>query len=218
MAAATGQSTLAKLTLPARIGLGAGMFVLFAFAYWFIFYSETASKIEAARRQSSQLKQDLAQQELAQASYFADKDELALRQQRAREFNKVLPADTQQAAFLSSIQQASNTSGVDLEAWTPQDEVPQSFYSRVPMQLAMTGKFDQIAKFTYEVSKLDRIINIENIELTQPHTQGDEIILQARCLATAFHVVAPKVPPAAGQPGQPGAPGQSPAPQGGQPK
>jgi type IV pilus assembly protein PilO len=215
MAAAAGQSTLAKLSMPARIGLGAGMFVLIAFAYWFVFYSETASKIEAARKQSSGLKQELANQEQAQASYFADRDELALRQQRAREFNKVLPADTQEAAFLSSIQQASNTSGIDLKAWRPGDEVPQSFYARVPMQLEMSGKFDQVAKFTYEVSKLDRIINIENIELADPKPVGDEVILRARCLATAFHILKPKTAPAAS--GQPGAPGQ-PSGQGGQPK
>ena len=65
---------------------------------------------------------DLATQKQAQASYFADRDELALRQQRQRELNKVLPQTTEQAAFLSAIQQVSNVSGIDLKAWQPLEE------------------------------------------------------------------------------------------------
>jgi len=39
---------------------------------------------------------------------------------------------------------------------------------------------------------VERIINVENIELTEAKTTGDEIVLKARCLATAFHALAPK--------------------------
>ena len=60
------------------------------------------------------------------------------------------------------------------------------------MRIELTGRFHQIAKFAYELGKVDRIINVENIELTDPAIVGDEVILKARCLATAFHAIAPK--------------------------
>jgi type IV pilus assembly protein PilO len=199
------QTALAKLPLPAKIGIGAGVVGLVLFSYWFIFYSDVASRIEGARRQAKGLADQLVQQKAAQATYFADKGELALREQRARELNKVLPPDAQEDAFLSSVQQASNAAGIDLKAYTPLDEVTQSFYAKVPMRLEMTGRFSQIAKFAYELGKMDRIINVENIELTSPVAQGDEIVLKARCLATAFHSVAPKDAPRGGAaPGKPG--------------
>jgi type IV pilus assembly protein PilO len=62
------------------------------------------------------------------------------------------------------------------------------------MKLEMSGKFHQIAKFAFELGKVDRIINVENIELTDPKLVGDEVILHARCLATAFHAITPKAP------------------------
>jgi type IV pilus assembly protein PilO len=93
------------------------------------------------------------------------------------------------------VQQASNAAGIDLKGYAPLDEVTKDFYAKVPMKLEMTGKFHQIAKFAYELGKMDRIINVENIELTTPTVQGDEIVLKARCLATAFHAVAPKEAP-----------------------
>jgi type IV pilus assembly protein PilO len=182
-------TALGKLPLPAKIGVGGGVVAVLLFAYWFIFYADVASKIEGAERQKKGLRDELAKQTQAQATYFADRGELALREQRARELNKVLPPEAQEDAFLSSVQQASNAAGIDLKGYTPLDEVKKDFYAKVPMRLDVTGKFHQIAKFAYELGKMDRIINVENIELTSPTVQGDEIVLKARCLATAFHAI-----------------------------
>src|SRR4029077_17549833 len=192
MAPPTAQSALARAPKYAKAGAVVGAVLLTAGAYWFVFYSDAAAKIEGAERQQKSLRDELVQEQQAEASYFADRDELALREQRARELNKLLPPDAQEDAFLSSVQQASNSAGIDLKAYTPQDETSQNFYAKVPMRLEMMGKFHQIAKFAYDLGKIDRIINVEDIELTDPKVIGDEIILKARCLATAFHSIKPK--------------------------
>jgi type IV pilus assembly protein PilO len=186
---ATASLNLAKLPMPARIGAGIGAAALVALTYWVMFYTAVASKIQSARNTSNQLQQDLAGQKQAQASYFADRDELSLRQQRQRELNKVLPETTEQAAFLSAIQQVSNVSGIDLKGWQPLEERKEAFFAKVPMRLDMTGRFHQVAKFAYEMGKLDRIINVENIQLSAPKKQGDDVVMTARCLATTFHMI-----------------------------
>jgi type IV pilus assembly protein PilO len=183
---------LARTPPYARIGIAVGLSAITAAGYWFVFYSDTAAKIEGAERQKKSLTEELAVEQQAEASYFADRDELALREQRARELNKLLPPDAQEDAFLSSVQQASNSAGIDLKAYTPLEEVNQNFYAKVPMRLEMTGKFHQIAKFAYDLGKVDRIINVENIELSDPKVVGDEVVLRAKCLATAFHGTKPK--------------------------
>lgn len=208
--APTTSSALAKVPTWGKFAIGAGVALLTAGTYWFIFYSDTAAKIEGAQRQKKTLRDDLAQQQQAEATYFADRDELALREQRARELNKVLPPDAETDAFLSSVQSASNSAGINLMGYAPMDEVDQSFYAKVPMKLDMSGKFQQIAKFAYELGKSDRIINVENIELTDPKLVGDEVILKGRCLATAFRALKPKEAPRG-----PAAPGAPPAPGGG---
>ncbi len=192
MAPPASQSVLARTPPYARVGAGVGLALLTAAAYWFIFYSDTAAKIEGAERQRKTLNDELVVEQQAEASYFADRDELALREQRARELNKLLPPDAQEDAFLSSVQQASNSAGIDLKAYSPLDEVSENFYAKVPMRLEMTGKFHQIAKFAYDLGKVDRIINVEDIELTEPRVVGDEVVLKAKCLATAFHATKPK--------------------------
>lgn len=198
--AAPSPSLLAKLNTPAKIGIGAGFVVALGAGYWLMFYSDVANKIEQETRQKAALQSELSQQKQALATYFADRDELALRTQRQREFNKVLPADSQIAAYLSSLQQVSNASGVDLKSWQPLEEQSAQFYVKVPMKLEMRGKFHQIVKFAHEAGKQDRIINIENIKLTEPKVVGDEVFLTATCLATAFHAIVKAQPKPAGAP------------------
>jgi type IV pilus assembly protein PilO len=205
MASPLAQLSLNKLSLPARIGVGVFLVMATGVLYWVIFFTDISSKIESLTRRAAEMQTELAKQQQAQAGYLVDRDELVMRQQRQRELNKVLPADSEAAAFLSSIQQVSNVSGIDLKGWKPEEEQSQTYFAKVPMRLELGGRFHQVAKFMYEVGRLDRIINVENIELSDPKVQGDDVVLSVKCLATTFHSLKPK-PPAPGKPGAPAAP------------
>jgi type IV pilus assembly protein PilO len=57
------------------------------------------------------------------------------------------------------------------------------------MKLELTGRFPQVAKFFYGVGQLDRIINMENISVTDPKKEGDETQVKVEVLATAFRML-----------------------------
>jgi type IV pilus assembly protein PilO len=188
----------------AKVGVGALLTVLVAVAYFVLFYDEISEAIAKQKRDEQTFRAELAKVKQAEFEYHKDLAELTERQQRQRDLNKILPETTEYPAFLSALQGVANISGVALQAWTPQEEVLQKFFARVPMHLTLQGKFHQVAKFFYGVGQLDRIINVENISLSQPKTQNDEVLLRVECLATAFHTLAtPK--PGAAPPPAPGA-------------
>jgi type IV pilus assembly protein PilO len=199
--------SLNRLPVAGKVGVGAVLCALLAVAYYVLLHTDVAAKIDRERANTNNLEAELSRQKQAQASYFADRDELAMRQQKQRELNKVLPVDTEAATFLSAIQATSNISGVNLQGWSPLEEVPQTFYAKVPMKLQMSGHFHHVAKFIYEVGKQDRIINIENLELSEPKAEGEDIVLKATCLATTFHLLRNDRP----APGAPATPGAAPA-------
>ncbi|MCC6668706.1 MAG: hypothetical protein DYH15_11440 [Nitrosomonas sp. PRO4] len=184
------ESSLAKLPLVAKIGIGAGLLVLVAVAYFVVFYGDLASSIKAAQGKERQLREELAEARKAEFAYQKDLAELTEREQRARELEKILPKSTEYPSFLSAIQAVANVSGVALTAWTPTEESPDKFYSRVPMKLELNGKFHQVAKFFYGVGQLDRIINMENISATEPQVkEGNEVMIKVDVLATAFRML-----------------------------
>jgi type IV pilus assembly protein PilO len=182
-------SVLTKLPLIARIGVGAGLLLLVGVAYFVVFYGDIESSIKSAQTQEQQLRTDLADARKNEFAYQKDLAELTDRQHRQRELNKVLPVETEYPAFLSAVQSVANVSGIGLTSWTPQPEVNEKFYARVPMKVTLVGRYHQVAKFFYGVGQLDRIINMENISLTDAKVQGDDVVVKTEALATAFRSV-----------------------------
>jgi type IV pilus assembly protein PilO len=183
---ARGDSVLAKLPPLAKAGIGALFVVLIGVAYFVVFYGDLASSITAEKSREERLRGELSTARQAEFSYQKDLAELSERQQRQRELVKILPTETEYPAFLSSVQNVANVAGIALTAWSPMPEVPDQFYSRVPMKLSLLGRYHQVAKFFRGVGQLDRVINMENISLTDPKPDGEDIVVKVEALATAF--------------------------------
>ena len=214
------QSSLSRLPLIARFGIGAGLLGLIGLAYFVVFYGELASAIKAAENKEKTLRDELSDARKVEFAYQKDLAELNERKQRASELQKILPVDTEYPSFLSSVQSVANVTGISLTAWTPQQEIPEEFYARVPMKLELTGRFHQVAKFFYGVGQLDRIINMENISVTDPKAEGDETMVKVEVLATAFRMLeegkqGSKQDKRGAAGAKPAQPAPKPAPQGG---
>jgi type IV pilus assembly protein PilO len=182
-------SSLNRLAPPAKAGLTVAVLVLFGAGYYFVFHSEAEAQLVSAQQKGITLNQELNEARAAEQAYRTDLAEMAEREQRQKELSAVLPPTTEYPQFLSAVQSAANDSGVSLSAWTPRERVPDKYYARVPMKVELSGRFHQIARFFYNVGQLDRIINMENIAMTDPKSVEDEMVLKAEALATAFHVI-----------------------------
>ena len=180
---------LNKLTMGAKLAVIGGTLVLGAAAYYVLFYDDLSRAIGRGRTEETTLHADLAKAKQNEFAYQRDLADLTERQQRQNQLAKVLPNSTEYPAFLSSLQSVSNASGVTLSAWAPQPEVADKYYSRVPMRLDIEGRFHQIAKFFYGVGQLDRIINMENISMTDPKEVDKEYVVKVSALATAFRAL-----------------------------
>lgn len=197
MAMARADLSLGKLPMGARVVVGALMMALVGIAYYVIFYSDLAGRIAGEKVREGQLTTELSDVRKAEFAYQKDLTELTERQQRQRELNKILPTTSEYPAFLSAVQNVANVSGVALTAWSPNPEVPEKFYARIPMRVELSGRFHQIEKFFYGVGQLDRVINIENISLMDPKVVGEDLVLKAEGLATAFRALENSAAPGA---------------------
>lgn len=186
---AINRALLNRLPLAVKAGICLGVMTLVAAGYFLVFHADVEGDLTQAKNTGASLTQDLTKARAAEQAYQKDLAELAEREQRQKELNQILPATTEYPAFLSAVQSAANVSGVSLSAWTPRDKVPGKYYAKVPMKVELTGRFHQIARFFYNVGQLDRIINMEDISMTDPSMVDDEVMLKAEALATAFHVI-----------------------------
>ena len=208
------------LTRVARFGSGLRLLVglagvaLVALGYYFFFYSDLSAAVVRAKSHTVELRNEEQTEQAAYQSYLEDSTRLEEKKARSRELNKALPETSEMASFLGAINQQAEVAGLKVKSVVPVEEQAQPFYTRVPVKLEVSGRFHQLAKFFAGVGRLDRIINIENIELTDPKVgDNDETTLSAKCLATTFHLNATKPAAAVPAPGAPGAaPGASATP------
>lgn len=187
MAAKTTGNPLGRLSLSAKIVVGLVLIGIVAAVYLVVFFADIDGRISEAVAAEQTARGNLQRAEEAKIAYQRDVEDKTRRQQLERERRKVLPDEAETPAFLASVQGVATTSGVSLTKYQPEDEVADQYYVRVPMSLELSGRFHQIARFFYGVGQLDRVINIEDIEITELRDKAsNEVILNVKCLATAF--------------------------------
>jgi type IV pilus assembly protein PilO len=90
-------------------------------------------------------------------------------------------------AFLDDLNRLAELSGLETQTVEPKPEKPDQFYVGVPVQLALSGRYHQLAKFFYNISRLERAINMQDIQLTPSlGTGANSGQLGVTVLATTF--------------------------------
>jgi type IV pilus assembly protein PilO len=56
----------------------------------------------------------------------------------------------------------------------------------LPVALRVTGRYHQVARFFHNVSRVDRAISMENIQLSEPTIDGEDVVLDVQVLATTY--------------------------------
>ena len=142
--------------------------------------------LAAAQTRNQNLQSELQTAQQRQTRYRELAQEIAVREAQDRQNQRVLPEQAEMSAFLQDIDRIAELSGLSVQVVEPRPEEPQDLYVRLPVTLQLRGRYHQIAKFFYNVSNLERAINMENLVLAEPESENDEIQLSVNVLATTF--------------------------------
>jgi len=97
-----------------------------------------------------------------------------------------LPDQREIANLLDSVAASGRQAGLEITLFRQKPEVPHDFYAEVPVEMQMRGTYQDVALFLDRVKRLDRIVNVTNIQLTKPRLEGERMLLDAACTATTF--------------------------------
>lgn len=70
--------------------------------------------------------------------------------------------------LLKKVYSEARSAGVQLSHFKPKESVTKDFYDEVPMEIELRGSYSQTVLFLSYISKIPRIINIRNVEMTEP--------------------------------------------------
>ena len=176
------------LDLPPRqkmLGLAA-VLVIVGFLDWTYWYGPRQSDLGEVRTQVAQRRTELDQRRAkANAREAAERElrELGAELKRAQ---ARLPDQREIADLLSSVAASGRAAGLDITLFRQKPEVIHDFYAEVPVEMEMRGTYHDVVTFLDRVKRLDRIVNVGDIQLKKPAIEGERVMLEASCTTTTF--------------------------------
>ncbi len=155
------------------------------------------------------------------------KAEAASYAQQLESMRKIVPEEKQADGFIRDIQQEASKAGVVVRRYTQKPEARREHYAELPFEVEVDGRYYQVLNFFQGVHGLERIVNISNVQMSNPekgsqniklkkrYAYGPEETVAATCQATTYFQPPPAAPgsqPAAAAGARPGGPGPPPVP------
>lgn len=184
--AAAAQPGFAGLPDAAKAAVGLFLLAAIGIVYYVAFHGPIEEEILTAQQQHAQLEERMTTARQRQAQYLQLREELASREALDRANLRVLPENAEMAAFLQDLNRLAEISGLRMRLVEPRPEEPQDQYVRLPVALHLSGRYHQLSRFFYNVSRLERAISMENIQLTEPTVTEEDVVLNVEVLATTF--------------------------------
>jgi type IV pilus assembly protein PilO len=194
--ALTGQdvlNTITKAPLAQKVA-GLGLVVgLITAGNWYMLVDPIQRQLAQQQGVLRQLEDDLIQKQSIANNLAQFKHEKEILERRLQQALTELPNEANIDELIRSLAEVGNKSGLTINDIQPQPEVIQSFYASIPIVMAVTGNYHEIAVFLDALSKLARIVNVTNIKMSGAKQSGDKLVVSANYVATTFRFV-PEAP------------------------
>ncbi len=131
-----------------------------------------SNKLNIVKRQARSLKKwEDKMAEVEEAFYIA---------------TRALPDKKEIPSLLKSVSRAGSSAGLNFVLFQPDPEVNRDFYREIPLSMKVEGSFHEIADFFFQVSRLNRIVNIRNITLRRNKSASGMIDMACNAVTYMF--------------------------------
>ena len=169
-----------------KIGVLAGLIVAILLLDYFLFYSPRSDEISKLTQEVESQRNERDKKKKEAANIPKLKEQMARLDGMLKEAVAQLPDRKEIPDLLSSISNKVRESGLDILIFRPRAENIQEFYAEIPVDIVVRGGFHNVATFFDEVGRLNRLVNIANIELRNPKANEDQVIMDVSTVATTF--------------------------------
>ena len=177
------------LPLKQKIGVLAGLIVAILLLDYFLFYSPRSDEISKLIQEVENQRNERDKKKKEVANLPKLKEHMRQLDGMLKEAVAQLPDRRELPDLLTSISNKVKESGLDILIFRPRAENIQEFYSEIPVDIVVKGGFHNVATFFDEVGRLNRLVNIANIELRNPKVNEDQVIMEVSTVATTFRFI-----------------------------
>jgi type IV pilus assembly protein PilO len=163
--------TLADWPLPTKLAALVLLFVAIVAAGWWFDWRGGMEALDAAKQKETELRGVFTTKKTQAINLEAYTRQLADIKQAFGALLKQLPNKQEMDALITDVNQAGLGRGLQFDLFKPEAETVSEFYAETPINVKVTGGYHDIAAFVSDVSKLSRIVTLQNISLA-PAKEG----------------------------------------------
>ena len=154
--------------------------------FYFLSYSPGLKKIQALEKDKSVLVGEIAKAKKAASELEAIKKAIAETEELFKQTATLLPKTKEIPALLRNISDLGKGAGLDFISFKPGAEQPKDFYAEIPVDIVINGPYHNVGYFLDQVSKLERIVSVNNINMGGARKAGAEMLLNSKCRLVTY--------------------------------
>ncbi|GAB4340609.1 MAG: type 4a pilus biogenesis protein PilO [Desulfobulbaceae bacterium] len=154
--------------------------------FYFFPYTKNVKKTEALEKQKVGLQAEIAKAKKAASELDKVKEDIKRTEELFKKTATVLPKDKEIPVLLTNISDLGKRAALEFNQFRPGAEVPKEFYSEIPIDIQIKGPYHNVGYFLDKISKLERIVTVNNIRMGSPQKEGNNMILASTCRLTTY--------------------------------
>jgi len=164
--------------------------------YFYSFYTPRHDDLKVAKAELSKLTNELNNSKAITRDLQKFKDQVGKLNEELKNVLTQLPNEKEIPEILKTISSLGKESTLEFTLFRPKPEEPQQFYAKVPIELVALGSYHNIGMFFDKVSKLPRIINLVDFNMTRAKDikgKGEpEILVKTSCMINTYRFIEKK--------------------------
>lgn len=180
------QDKFTALTQAQKVLLFVATILVLGAAFYFLTYKDLRQQADKLAKSVAEQEKRLVTVKQAVARVEALQVEIAQADADFQQLLRLLPDQKELPGLLESVSELGAQVGLENILFQPQAEQPREFYAAIPVRLDLIGTYHELGVFFDKVSKLDRILKVENLSLTRQKTSPR---LQVGCTVVTYRFI-----------------------------
>ncbi len=193
---ALSMDSIFKLPTPKKVLILVGILCVIAGLYVYVFFLPWQDSMNVSKGELSKLTKELNESRAITRDLQKFKGEVDRLNEELKSALTQLPNEKEIPEILKSISSLGKESELEFTLFRPKPEVPQQFYAQVPIELTVLGTYHKIGIFFDKVSKLPRIINVVDFNMTRAKDvkgrSESDVLVRTSCMINTYRFLEQK--------------------------
>lgn len=167
------------LILLGTVALVGGLFLL-------LVAMPVMGEIESTQNRITKLNRDIRNAKRQVKKLEEKKKKVARMEAEFKEKLKILPEKREIPSLLTRITELGEESGLVFQTFTPQNEDPKDFYVEIPVNIAVSGRYHDVAIFFDRVRNMARIVNVFDVSMSPGGKESYDLTTTCKAVTYRF--------------------------------